>query len=46
MLAALQIPLGDSLSNGVEGFRLVHFYVIALLGGILLAAKLPPGGSA
>ena len=28
VLAVLQIPLGGSLTNGFEGFRLVHFYVL------------------
>jgi O-antigen ligase len=42
VLAVLQIPLGGSLANGVEGFRLVHFYVFAALGGVLLAVYLTP----
>jgi O-antigen ligase len=42
VLAVLQIPLGDSLANGVEGFRLVHFYAVVLIGGALLAASAPP----
>jgi len=42
VLAVLQIPLSTSISNGVEGVRLTHFYVIALPAGVMLAAKLPP----
>jgi hypothetical protein len=40
-LAVLQIPLSTSISNGVEGIRLTHFYVIAVPAGVMLAAKLP-----
>lgn len=40
-LSLLQVPLGANLTNGIEGFRLVQFYVIAMLGGALLAARLP-----
>jgi O-Antigen ligase len=42
VLAVLQIPLSTSISNGVEGVRLTHFYLIALPAGVVLAAKLPP----
>jgi O-antigen ligase len=42
VLSVLQIPIGGDLTNGVEGFRLTHFYVPALLGGIVLAARLGP----
>jgi hypothetical protein len=42
VLAVLQIPLSTSISNGVEGIRLTHFYVIAIPAGVMLAAKLPP----
>jgi O-antigen ligase len=41
VLAVLQVPLGGSLSSGVNGLRLVHFYLIAIPGGVLLAARLP-----
>lgn len=41
-LAVLQIPLGGNLVDGVEGFRLVHLYVPAFLGGVILAARMPP----
>jgi hypothetical protein len=42
VLAVLQIPLSPSISKGVEGIRLTHFYVIAIPAGVMLAAKLPP----
>jgi hypothetical protein len=41
VLAVLQIPLGGSLSTGFAGVRLTHFYLLALPGGIMLAALLP-----
>lgn len=41
VLAVLQVPLGNSLSSGANGLRLVHFYLIAIPGGMLLAARLP-----
>ena len=41
VLAVLQVPLGNSLSSGANGLRLVHFYLIAIPGGVLLAARLP-----
>jgi O-Antigen ligase len=41
-LAVLQIPIGGSVTNGVEGFRLTHFYLIATIGGVLLAAQCRP----
>ena len=40
-LAVIQIPFSGDLINGLEGFRLVQFYVVAGIGGILLAARLP-----
>ena len=39
-LAVIQIPFSGDLINGLEGFRLVQFYVVAGIGGILLAARL------
>jgi O-Antigen ligase len=42
VLAVLQIPLSTSISTGVEGVRLTHFYVIAVPAGVILAATLPP----
>jgi O-Antigen ligase len=41
VLAVLQVPLANSLSEGAGGLRLVHFYLIAIPGGMLLAARLP-----
>lgn len=41
-LAVVQVPFSGSLVDGIEGFRLVHLYVLALLGGVLLAARTPP----
>jgi MFS family permease len=41
-LAVMQIPLGGNLVDGVEGFRLVHLYVPAFFGGVLLVARMPP----
>jgi O-antigen ligase len=42
VLAVLQVPIGGSLSNGFEGLRLVHFYLLTLVGGVLLAARTSP----
>jgi O-Antigen ligase len=42
VLAVIQIPVGGSLTNGVEGFRLTHFYFVAIAGGVLLAAQVRP----
>jgi hypothetical protein len=42
VLAVLQIPVGGSLTDGVEGFRLTHFYLVAVAGGVLLAAQVRP----
>ena len=39
-LSVLQIPVGGDLVNGLEGFRLTQFYVPALLGGIVVTARL------
>jgi hypothetical protein len=41
-LSVVQIPLGGKLGNGLEGFRLVHFYLLGVVGGILTAAQLKP----
>ncbi len=41
-LAVLQIPLSGNLVDGIEGFRLVHVYVLLFLGGVVLAARMPP----
>jgi O-Antigen ligase len=41
-LAVVQVPLGGDIVNAGEGLRVVHFYVLALPGGVLLAAQLPP----
>jgi O-antigen ligase len=41
MLSVLQIPLGGDLVNGLEGFRLTHLYVPALLGGVIVASQVP-----
>ena len=41
-LAVVQIPLGGNLVDGIEGFRLVHLYVPAFFGGVVLAARMPP----
>jgi O-antigen ligase len=41
-LAVVQIPFSGSLSDGIEGFRLIHLYVPALLGGVVLAARTSP----
>jgi O-antigen ligase len=42
VLAVVQIPLGGKLVDGVEGFRLVHLYVFAFFGGVVLVARMPP----
>jgi O-antigen ligase len=42
VLSVLQIPLGGDLIDGLEGARLVHFYLLAIPGGVMLAAQLPP----
>jgi O-antigen ligase len=36
-LAVLQIPQSGHLVRGVNGFRLIHWYVLAAAGGVLLA---------
>ena len=40
-LAVVQITFGGNLTEGLEGFRLIHLYVPALLAGVLLAARVP-----
>jgi hypothetical protein len=41
VLAVLQLPLGGDLIDAFEGLRIVHFYLLALPGGVMLAAQLP-----
>jgi hypothetical protein len=40
VLSVFQIPLGGNLTNGIEGVRLTQFYVSAILGGVVIAARL------
>jgi MFS family permease len=42
VLAVLQLPLGGDLVDALEGLRVVHFYLLALPAGVMLAAQLPP----
>ena len=42
VLSVLQIPVGGDLTNGIEGVRLTQFYVAAILGGVVIAARLGP----
>jgi O-antigen ligase len=42
-LAVAQTPVGGDLVDGLEGLRLVYFYLLALPGGAMLAAQLPSG---
>ncbi len=39
-LSLLQIVLGGDLVDALEGFRVTQFYVPAVLGGVILAARL------
>lgn len=39
-LSVIQIPFGGDLSKGLGGFRLTQLYVPAVLGGIVVAARL------
>lgn len=36
VLAVIQIPQSGHLTQGVNGFRLIHWYVLAVAGGMLL----------
>jgi O-Antigen ligase len=40
-LSVLQVPLGGSLGQGLQGLRLVQFYLLALVGGLLVASQVP-----
>jgi hypothetical protein len=42
-LSVLQIPVGGSVADGLAGFRLTQLYVPAVLGGVLLAARIGEG---
>lgn len=37
VLAVMQIPQGGNLVQGIDGFRLIHWYVLVAVGGVLLA---------
>lgn len=37
VLAVIEIPQSGHLTQGLNGFRLIHWYVLALAGGVLLA---------
>jgi hypothetical protein len=37
VLAVMQIPQGGDLVQGVDGFRLIHWYALVAVGGVLLA---------
>jgi hypothetical protein len=41
VLAILQAPIGGDAVDALEGLRVVFFYLLALPGGVMLAAQLP-----
>ena len=40
-LAVIAIPQSGDVKQGVDGFRLIHWYVLAALGGVALARAAP-----